>query len=323
MLHIGGLIAALAISVLFTLFLNGDVGWALIYTIGGTAVISAVLFLVSRRHISIKLSELSGTEKCGRRVEFEIVLRKTGFCIMPFIELCVDAGEESLPIRIRTSLIFGKTKRAAGSFRAERSGLHKITLSRALIYDLVGVMRGKIELSQTVQKGVLPKEIEYDGPEVLPSVLPSDNEETEEGAAVKRGGMPGYEHREYVAGDSPRRVNYKLSAKRNKLMVRLDESQGTRATNIFLANNAQSVCADKAFALARRLIMRGGTVKITHKGAEITAATPETLERMREWLAFREFAGTGAVTEPADSAFPEGTSMVFSGDGVITQISAD
>ena len=58
--------------------------------------------------------------------------------------------------------------------------------------------------------------------------------------------MPGYEHREYVAGDSPRRVNYKLSAKKQKLMVRLDESNGYATTNLYITENAQPVCCDKA-----------------------------------------------------------------------------
>ena len=35
---------------------------------------------------------------------------------------------------------------------------------------------------------------------------------------------PGYEHREYVEGDPLKRVNWKLSSKKNKLMVRLDEA---------------------------------------------------------------------------------------------------
>ena len=35
--------------------------------------------------------------------------------------------------------------------------------------------------------------------------------------------MPGYEHREYIPGDSLKRINWKLSSKRRHLMVRQDE----------------------------------------------------------------------------------------------------
>lgn len=320
MLHIGSTVTAIAISVIFMLFLNGDIGWALIYILGGTAVISAVLFFISKRHISVQLSELSGTVECGRRIEPEIVLRKTGFCVMPFIELCVDVGASSLPFKIRTSLIFGKEKRVSAGIRTTHSGLNKITLTEAALFDFIGMARGKIKLDQTTQKGVLPRVVEYDGPEVIPNTLPSDDDDTEEGLTVKSGGMPGYNHREYAPGDSPRRVNYKLSAKKNKLMVRLDESQGSKSINIYISGNAMSVCGDKAFALAGRLIMYGGTVKIIHKGDERGASTPETLERMREWLAFREFADT--PNQSADDVPPPDTSMIFSGDGIITQMSA-
>ena len=59
MLHIGGTVTALIIAVIFMLFLNGDIGWALIYVIGGTAVISLVLFFISKRHFTATLSEIS------------------------------------------------------------------------------------------------------------------------------------------------------------------------------------------------------------------------------------------------------------------------
>ena len=81
-----------------------------------------------------------------------------------------------------------------------------------------------------------------------------------------------------------------------------------------------SVCGDKAFALASRLVIRGGTVRIAHKGDDRSASTPETLERMREWLAFREYAETPDMA--GDDAPPADTTVVFSGGGVITQIAA-
>ena len=36
-------------------------------------------------------------------------------------------------------------------------------------------------------------------------------------------GVPGYEHRDYVPGDPLKRINWKLSSKKDQLMVRLDE----------------------------------------------------------------------------------------------------
>ena len=319
-MHIGGIFTSIFISVMFMLFLNGDIGWALIYLIGGTAVISLVLFFISKRHFTAELSELSGTAECGRKINVDIVLKKTGFCIIPFIELCVSVGASELPMRIRTALLFGREKHVPVSFRAVHSGLNRVSLTEATVYDLAGLARKRIPLDQHTQKAVLPKAVEYDGPEIFPNMLPSDEEEIEEGVSVQKGGLPGYEHREYVPGDSPRRVNYKLSAKRNKLMVRLDESQGSKTTNLYISENAMSVCGDKAFALASKLVFRGGTVRIAHKGDDRSASTPETLERMREWLAFREFSEIPG--QISDDVPPADTTVVFSGGGVITQIAA-
>lgn len=316
-MHIGGTFTTLIIAVVFMLFLNGDIGWALIYILGGTAVMSVTFFLISKRHFTAELSELSGVTECGRSINAEIILRKTGFCLLPFVELTLKMGGE-MPIKLCTALLFGKEKRVSASFRAAHSGLNTVELTEITLFDFLGLARKRIKTSQKAQKAVLPQIVDYDGPEIFPNMLPSEEEEIEEGAAVLNGGMPGYEHREYAPGDSPRRVNYKLSAKKNKLMVRLDESQGSKSTNLYIAENAMPICCDKAFALARRLVNRGGTVKIAHKGDDRSASTPETLERMREWLAFREFA---EAPEQGAEAPPPDTSVVFSGNGEIAQVS--
>lgn len=311
MTHTISYFQALFFSVLFLVFINADIGWALVYIIGAAIVVSVTTFLISRKHFTAELRELSGVSECGRSIEFEVILKKTGFCAIPFVELCVYTNGA---VNLRTSLLFRKKVSLNGSFKAEHSGLNKVTLDRVVIRDFLGLLQFGIPVEQTTQVAVLPRIIEYDGPEVKPNMLPSEEEEAEEGVTVMNGGMPGYEHREYAPGDSPRRVNYKLSAKKQKLMVRLDESNGYATTNLYIAENGMPICCDKAFALASKLIIRGGTVKITHKGEERTAATPETLDRMREWLAFREYAESPEgvpETPPTDAA------VVFSGNGVI------
>lgn len=314
MTHISGYIEALIFAVLFLVFISADIGWALVYIIGGALVASMTTFLISKRHFTASLKELSGVAECGRRIEFEVILKKKGFCVIPFAEVCVQADTS---IRLRTSLLFRRTVNVSGTFRAEHSGLNNVTLKEVVIRDFMGLLQLRIPIEQQVHMAVLPKIVDYDGPEIIPNTLPSEEEEVEEGIAVMSGGMPGYEHREYVPGDSPRRVNYKLSAKRRRLMVRLDESSGFATTNLYITENAMPICCDKAFALASRLIIRGGTVKITHKNESRTASTPETLDRMREWLAFREYAENAGI--PTSDEPPLDTAVIFSANGVISQ----
>lgn len=315
MTHLASIIQALFFAALFVTFLNADIGWAMIYIIGGVSVISSVLLFLSKKRFKAELRPLSGTARVGDFVEFEVKIAKTGFCFIPYIELWLSADER---INIRTSLLFGGKKTLRGSFRVRHCGLNSLNLEMITIRDFAGLFNLKIPCGQTAQKAVLPRIAEYTGPELFPSVLPADDEDAEEGVSVIAGGLAGCEHRDYVVGDSPKRINYKLSAKKERLLVRLDESAGFAATNIFIADNALPVCCEQAFALANRLIISGGTVKITHKGETRSASSPETLDKLREWLAFREYAQNGE----GSSAIPKDADIVFSGNGEISVIAA-
>lgn len=314
MIHITGYIGAIFLSAIMLIFISGEIGRVLVYAISIAVAISIILVIISRKHFTVKLEELSGVCECGSIVEFEVTLEKRGFCFIPYVMVCVEAEH---PINLRTALLFRKSVTVKGYFHAEHSGLNKLTMNTVVIGDFLGSFSRKLPCEQTAHMAVLPMMVDYDGPEVFPNT-PSEEEEVEEGITVMRGGMPGYEHREYVEGDSPRRVNYKLSAKRGKLMVRLD-SGGSATTNLFIGDSALPVCCDKAFALATKLVMRGGTVKITHKGESRTAVTPETLDRLREWLAFREYARP--TDAPRFESPPADTTVTFKGNGEIIIVS--
>lgn len=316
MRHTAGYVEAIMLSGLFLTYINGQIGRALMSVIVVAMLLSTITAAISARFFTVKLRELTGVSETDRSVEFEIELSKKGFCFLPYIELCVETDEQS--IRLRTALLFNKSVTVKGSFIPSHSGLNELRLQSALLGDFLGNVRKIVPLGQVQRMAVLPRIIEYDGPEVIPNSLPSEDEDVEEGITVQHGGLPGYEHRDYTPGDSVRRINYKLSAKKGKLMVRLDESAGTASTNLFIADNARPVCCDKAYALARRLVIRGGTVKIFHKGADRSAATPETLDLLREWLAFREYAKDPGQT--VLSAPPEDTAVVFSGDGEVIPV---
>ena len=309
MTHLASFIQALFFAALFVTFINADIGWAMIYIIGGISLLSATSLFLSKKHFKAELHELSGTANVGESVEFEVKLTRTGFCFIPYIELCFFADNR---INIRTSLLFSGAKTLRGSFKTAHCGINRLRLDLITVRDFAGLFNLKIPVAQEAKKAVLPKIVEYNGPEIIPSVLPADDEDAEEGVSVVKGGLPGCEHRDYVAGDSPKRINYKLSAKRNRLLVRLDESAGFAATNIYIAENAFPVCCEQAFALAKILVNKGGSVKITHKNETKGAASPETLDKLREWLSFREFA---EIEELTFSPPPKDADIVFSGKG--------
>ena len=312
MTNLASFIQAMFFAALFLTFINADIGWAMVYIIGGISLLSSVSLFLSKKHVRAELHEISGTAQVGQDVEFEIRLTRTGFCFIPYIELCLLAD---CRINIRTSLLFSGTKTLRGSFKASHSGINRLNLDLISIRDFAGLFNLKIPVGQEAKKAVLPKIVDYAGPEIIPSVLPSDDEDAEEGVTVVKGGLPGCEHRDYIPGDSPKRINYKLSAKRNRLLVRLDESAGFAATNIFIAENGLPECCEQAFALAKILVNKGGSVKITHKNETKGANSPETLDKLREWLAFREFAET---EEQTIFTPPKDADIVFSGKGAVS-----
>ncbi|MDE5584682.1 MAG: DUF58 domain-containing protein [Ruminococcus sp.] len=61
-----------------------------------------------------------------------------------------------------------------------------------------------------------------------------DDEENDTAMLFSANTTPGYEHREYMEGDPLKRINWKLSSKRSKLMVRLDEASASVQPMILL-----------------------------------------------------------------------------------------
>lgn len=317
MTHIAGYIQALVFALLFLLFINGRTGRALIFVIAGAVLLSLISVLISAKRFSAKLVELTGVSETDKSAELEIVLNKSGFCFIPYIELSVQSEDQSF--KIRTALLFKKSVSVKFSFTPSHSGLNSVVLQNAVVGDFLGNIHKTVPLDLETHIAVLPRVIEYDGPRITPRIVPFDDENIEEGVSVQHGELPGYEYRDYVPGDSERRVNYKLSAKVGRLIVRLDESTAGASTNLFIADNALPVCCDKAYALARNLIDTGAAVKISHNGASKVASSPETLTLLREWLAFRQYAHSADA--PRISPAPPDAAVIFSGNGEITTLS--
>lgn len=316
MTHIASYIQALAFALLFLVFINGSIGWALVYVLVGVGLLSALTCVFSRKHFTVELKPHAEFTEYGDRIGYDVVVSKNGFCFLPFIEIKVGGSAETVA---QTSLLFRRRAVVTGYYKAERSGMNTITVQSAILRDFWSIVRLCVPVSETALIAVTPRPMEYLGPEVVMKTLPSEDEEAEEGRSVMSGGLPGYEHREYFPGDPLRRINYKLSAKKRRLMVRLDESNGLASTNLLIADGGLSECCDLAFALARQLVMRGGTVKIFHTGDSVTAATPETLAKMREWLAFRYYGNNeeSGVQREEEAPAAEKPDVIFSGAGEI------
>ena len=312
MKHLQSYIQALFFAALFLLFISGTIGWAMIYLILGVGIFSVVTYLISRKHFTVQLECVSGLTERGERAELLLTLTKTGFCFLPNLDitLCPAEGET---ISVHTALTFGKTATVVIPVKTRYSGLNRCEVAEIVMQDFWNML-GNIRKPEGVFADycVLPSYAYYNGPAVQPKLLPSE-EETEEGKTVNSGGMPGFEHREYAAGDSLRRINYKLSAKRGKLMVRLDETSGTAPILIALSDKNFAEAGEMLMALSRMLVMQGISVTVTQSGESFSANSPQTLSRLREWIASRPLVFS---PKTANSVIPPEADVIFDETGV-------
>ena len=302
---------ALGLATLFLIFINGSVGWAMIYVLVGVGLLSVISCLLSKKRFAVELPEFIGVTDVKQPCDFTVTLRKKGFCILPHIDLVVTAGGESYCIK--TALLFKSVVQVPVRVAPTSCGLNRVVAVRAEVSDFWSMVRLSVPLGEVSAIAVMPRLTEYNGPDILPNTLPCDDSDPEEGRTVLSGGLPGYEHRDYVPGDPLRRINYKLSAKRGRIMVRLEESAGVASINIHLCAAMPPTGAEQALALARKLVIQGGSVRISMGEEHCNASTPQTLDKMREWLAFREYSTD--PDSPATEPIPDGTDVYFGRNG--------
>jgi hypothetical protein len=96
---------------------------------------------------------------------------------------------------------------------------------------------------------------------------------------------PGYEHREYEHGDPLKRINWKLSSKKAKLMVRLDEAAASvqpflvldlfRRSHIPTENavRGEEQLLRSAFGLLNLLVRQGIACNFVYRSADGTSVT--------------------------------------------------
>lgn len=289
-LSIFGYIEALLFAAVLLIFINGEAGWGMIYIISAGVAASVVVFAASHRHFTVECSSFSGLYHKGDTVGVELVLRAQGFCVLPFIT--VNGSFMGSPFTARCALI-GKTCNVNITAVASQCGLGRFEVDELILRDSLGLITYRSDiLPESGAVAVLPDIVEYAGPEVLPSRLPSDNDEEAEDGSIS-GGSPGYEHRSHQPGDPLNRINYKLSAKRRTLMVRREENTSAQSTDIVIVPGSDGSCMEQALALTTRLISLGGAARVICGGDSFSAASPAAVDRMREWLAFRDLSQEG------------------------------
>lgn len=129
-------------------------------------------------------------------------------------------------------------------YTARICGSSRIGMEQVAVRDYFGLFSFRVKLAAEQelywQVGVIPEVTELSVRDeraakiILASARADNSEDSIETAVASVIGFPGYENREYLPGDPLKRMNWKLSAKREKLLVRLDDESPGLSVNVVL-----------------------------------------------------------------------------------------
>lgn len=229
----------IGISLLYALFVDGTSGVLLISFLVLVPLISLILMLISKNNISIDVSCDDNTYKKNFPIDVTFTFTKKNAIPIPFVNVVVGYSAhlcngdtysiEDFP-QLRTSMAFEKSLECNFNFITKVSGNCDIFIHEVYMYDYLGFFRVKLKnIDVNTKVYIIPEVKEIQSSQTLfnticNSVITNDEEEeSNQNDTFSIGSTLGYLHREYVAGDSPKRIDWKLSCKRDTLMVRLDE----------------------------------------------------------------------------------------------------
>lgn len=245
---------AVFLGVMFALYLSAPVGWTFVYIFVCAPVFSffVTLWLHKRKSITVRTDVNRTMLYKNETVTLKITAENKSFFPVPAVRLFLSEPEGLEPENTFKSCVMSIPPRSEASveivYRAKVWGACSVGVRSAELHDFVKFFKFRMQFSDDVLNNGLLHEIKVfpnipemagDAPLLRAAAenakFADDSEETREtDNANLFAGMPGYTHREYTEGDPVRRINWKLSSKRDKYMVRLDDEIESVQQNIVL-----------------------------------------------------------------------------------------
>ena len=285
--------AALAVAFLlylFTFYLDGEMGIILMAFVLFAPLVSLALALYARKRIKVRL-DCDGFVQKGSSLDVRITVEKTGIVPLAIVELVPQATEVFSGLDKRYHLSLAMTDRKSFNCPVEAliGGNGEISVPDIYSCGFLGFMKFRLKNKEQYPDvrsvGVIPELPEISASSQLfrsiaDVVMTADEEENDTAMQFSANTSPGYEHREYVQGDPMKRVNWKLSSKKNKLMVRLDEAvaavQPSLVLDLYRSSEWDPVRAAKdgeslicsVFGFLDLLVKQGIACTFVYRGAD-------------------------------------------------------
>ena len=247
---------AIGLGVVFALYLSASIGWTFVYVLVFAVIFSflVTLFLSKGERITLSADVNRTMLYKGETAVLRITVKNRSVFPVPAVKINLtlpkglepDDSETHTSYETYTSYVTSVPPRSESvveiKYKAKVWGVCNIGAECAFLHDFMDFFRFRLScINALCQIKVFPDipEIQGDSPLLRSAAeiarFADDSEETRESDSVtKFSGLPGYTHREYVEGDPVRRINWKLSSKRDKYMVRLDDEIESVQQNVVL-----------------------------------------------------------------------------------------
>lgn len=239
---IPGYLLSIGLCAVFALYCSGRVGWFLVLTFVCAPILSLLFTLLFRKQITAACTLETPLAAKGEHGILTVRLHNKGFLPSPFVTMTftdspyLTCGEPLLTL----SLLPRSTETVSYTFTASVCGASFVGIREIRIWDYLGLFSFTAPIPDEQEIHVVPDIAEVSSEEdyileiYRQSAETGDSEETIDAGSTLFGGFPGFEHREYMPGDPLKRINWKLSAKRDKFYVRLDEETASSKVCILL-----------------------------------------------------------------------------------------
>lgn len=239
-------ILALILTIFFALYMNATVGWFMLVALIVAPALSVFFTLLTRNFakVNIEFDEcvLSKGDTCQMTIHIH---NKSLFPTTPLeIEILNGEGVKCRERQVIASLLPFDKQSFCVTFEAKICGLSTVGIKKVKATDYLGLLAfpiRKVNYQEFERKiAVIPNiaDVSIRDDKILKvmqaSMHAEDGDDTVEVSSNTFGGFPGCDNREYVPGDPLKRINWKQSAKRGKLLVRLDDVLASKSVNMVL-----------------------------------------------------------------------------------------
>lgn len=332
--------AVLTAAVGYMLLFDHSAGGMMTVFLIVVPVISIILTLIARKRIEFDVIVPGDVLKKKKKDRIIVTAKKNIFLPVPIVSFEVKTSERIAPLKYnvyRFSMSENRKISVDIDIVPEICGIAEVDVTRMYITDYLGIFRFKIN-NETINRKIyiIPDiyEIEDSG-EVLRSIystLPDNDDDDDAQPVWGKASFPGFEYRAYIPGDSPKKINWKLSSKKQQLFVRIDESSGmTRPDIIIDINKSETGQADSyQSALNEETIIEGALSMLmlcVNHGIECTFSyyTEDRREKdiilsvddvEREALKMSKviFSPSGKLSDGRESSKSNDVSIVYTSD---------